>query len=107
MNLNRQKQFQPSEFRLQHLLRAFGSDWAQLEPGTSRKGNLHLLGPLNNERRFMSQLQPSAFTFPPFLDAPIKGSLAQLFTSAGGWRTGIKKSPVSATLPQCHCHECL
>jgi hypothetical protein len=42
---------------------AFGSDWAQLEPGTSR-----FRDPLNQPRRVI----------PPRLDdAPIKGSLAQ------------------------------
>ena len=42
---------------------AFGSDWAQLEPGTFR-----FRDPLNKERRFL----PLRLD-----DAPIKGSLAQ------------------------------
>jgi hypothetical protein len=53
----------PSAFSLQPLLRAFGSDWAQLEAGTFR-----FRDPLNKERRFI----PLRLD-----DAPIKGSLAQ------------------------------
>jgi len=56
---------------------AFGSDWAQLEAGTCGRGNLPFRDPLNQERRFMSELQPSAFVLQPCLDAPIKGSPAQ------------------------------
>ncbi|MBE0545493.1 MAG: toll/interleukin-1 receptor domain-containing protein [Verrucomicrobia bacterium] len=53
---------------------AFGSDWAQLEAGTFR-----FRDPLNKERRFI----------PVRLDdAPIKGSLAQFFTSTGARETG-------------------
>ncbi len=47
---------------------AFGSDWAQLEAGTSGRRNLRFRDPLNRERRFI----PLRLD-----DAPIKGSLAQ------------------------------
>jgi hypothetical protein len=40
---------------------AFGSDWAQLESGTCGRGNLPFCDPLNQECRFLSALQPSAF----------------------------------------------
>ncbi len=49
-------------------LRAFGSDWAQLEAGMCGRGNLPFRDPLNQERRFI----PLRLD-----DAPIKGSLAQ------------------------------
>jgi hypothetical protein len=48
------------------------SDFRFAQPGTFR-----FRDPLNQERRFMSELQPSAFILQPFSDAPIKGSLAQ------------------------------
>ncbi|MEK7676297.1 MAG: hypothetical protein AAB676_10745, partial [Verrucomicrobiota bacterium] len=60
---------------------AFGSDWAQLEAGTRGRGNLPFRDPLNQDRRFMSTLHPSAFILQPFLDAPIKGSLGQSLPS--------------------------
>jgi hypothetical protein len=55
-------------FCLQPSLRAFGSDWAQLEASTCGRGNLPFRDPLNKERRFI----PLRLD-----DAPIKGSLAQ------------------------------
>jgi hypothetical protein len=64
---------------------AFASDWAQLEAGTCGRGNLPFRDPLNRERRFMSQLQSSAFILQPFPDAPIKGSLAQAPASIRVW----------------------
>ena len=56
------------EMELQPLLRAFASDWAQLEAGTCGRRNLRFRDPLNRERRFI----PLRLD-----DAPIKGSLAQ------------------------------
>ena len=50
--------------------KAFGSDWAQLDAGTCGRRNLRFRDPLNQERRFI----PLRLD-----DAPIKGSLAQLF----------------------------
>ena len=47
-----QSGLQHSAFSLQPFLRAFGSDWAQLEAGTSGRGNLPFRDPLNQERSF-------------------------------------------------------
>jgi hypothetical protein len=41
------------ESELQPFLRAFGSDWAQLEAGTCGRRNLRFRDPLNQERRFI------------------------------------------------------
>ena len=43
---------------------AFGSDWAQLEAGTYRRGNLPFRGPLNQERRFIPLRLDDAERFP-------------------------------------------
>ena len=53
---------------------AVGYDWAQLVGGSFR-----FRDPLNQEHRFVSAPQPSAFILQPFLDAP---SLAH-------WRTSV------------------
>jgi hypothetical protein len=60
---------------------ALGADWAQLEAGTCGRRNLRFRTPLNQERRFTSEFQPSAFILQPFPDASIKGSLAQLLST--------------------------
>jgi hypothetical protein len=58
-------------------LHPFPCGWAQLEAGTCERGNLPFRNPLNQERRFTSERQPSALILQPFPAAPIKGSLAQ------------------------------
>jgi len=78
-------EFQPSAFGPQPLLPLFGSDWAQLEAGTCGWGNclerrLAVRAPLNQQRLFMSELQP--FSDAPS-QVPLRNSSASTKTGAG------------------------
>ncbi|MBI5383225.1 MAG: hypothetical protein HZA90_00915 [Verrucomicrobia bacterium] len=83
-----------SPFCIHPSLCAFGSDRAQLEAG-----KFQFRDPLNRERRFISELQPSAFILQPFSDAPIKGSLAQFLYI--NWRPAVRAKGY-ATQMGCH-----
>ncbi|MEK7676294.1 MAG: hypothetical protein AAB676_10730 [Verrucomicrobiota bacterium] len=91
-----------SSFNIPPSLCAFGSDWAQLlpHPQPSTLNPQPACAPLNKERRFMSELQPSAFILQPFHDAPIKGSLTQFHYI--NWRRKDRKPVYPKLLEACN-----